>query len=457
VSPDEQDDRRADEVAGLATAVASAIAEMSRESAVRGVPAAAARAGASLPGVVLGWIGVVDEDSRLVQPVATWGRDDGYASALRVAVDAADPMGKGPTALAIRGGQPVAVDADDPRLDPWRDEIARRGLRSVASLPLRRPDGSAFGALVLWSERPGAFDPARLALYRAFVESVSVAFEAARLRELLAAYSGRPGGDRTAEPGDRTAELEERNTALSEVNDTLIEASRLKSEFLANMSHELRSPLTAIIGFAEVLHEELYGSLNARQKEHVGMVWDAGKRLLSLLEDILDLSRVEAGRSELDLTENYPRQIAESVIVMVQQAAFTSGVRLDWTVAQSAEMPVMADARKVKQALVHLLGAAVKRAGQDGEVALEVDVSRDSLLFAVKDSGLALSPDDPTLFRPFSKVETKAGSGRERMGVGLALARGLAELHGGRITMKNNGGDRGNVFTLELPIRGIVP
>jgi signal transduction histidine kinase len=261
----------------------------------------------------------------------------------------------------------------------------------------------------------------------------------------------RDAGTPPADGSDpRIAELERRVAELARANESLAESSRMKSEFLANMSHELRSPLTAIIGFSEVLRDELFGPVNARQREHITHIWESGRRLLDLIEDILDLSRIEAGKATLDKTDAYPRQVVEAVVVMVRQLAFTQGIQLDWAVAPEADVPCLIDARKIKQVLFHLLTASVKMCQPGGVVRLAATVEGADARFAVSDSGPGLTPQDAErAFTEFAKLEVRNGTFR-KVGVGLSLARRLAHMHGAAIALRVEPG-AGNTFTLTIP------
>ena len=437
---------RLQEVLESAVALSGASARLNRGMTFSGVAEAVSACGSSLRGVVMGWVGLIGEDGSLLRPAACWGTEAAYVAAIQVSADPESPLGQGPAGLAIRSGQPVVMGLDDPRLHPWRDEAARRGFRTIAAFPLKRPDGCCFGVLLLYSDRVDFFDDLHVALVSGFAEAASIAFENARLHEQLRAH---------AEGLERA--VAERTLELSETNEALAEATRMKSEFLANMSHELRSPLTAIIGFSEVLRDELFGPLNARQKEHVGHIWESGRRLLDLIEDILDLSRVEAGKARLDLAESYPRQIAEAVGVMVQQMAFTAGVTLDWQVETDADVPAMVDARKVKQILFHLLSASVRLAGAGGTVRLRALRTNGDILFSVWNSGQGLSGEEAArVFREFARIGDKTGSGRNPAGVGLALAKRLVEMHGGSIAFGPEEGG-GASFRVTLPFRQSSP
>ncbi len=433
---------RLQEVLESAVALSGASARLNREMTFSGVAEAVSACGSSLRGIVMGWVGLIGDDGSTVRPAASWGAESEYVRNIQVSADPGSPLGQGPSGLVIRSGQPVVMTMDDPRFLPWHDEAFRRGFRVSAAFPLKQPDGRCFGVLQLYSDRSEYFDDLHVALVSGFAEAASIAFENARLHERLRTHA--EGLERAV--AERTAELRETNEALAE-------ATRMKSEFLANMSHELRSPLTAIIGFSEVLRDELFGPINPRQKEHIGHIWESGRRLLDLIEDILDLSRVEAGKARLDLAESYPRQIAEAVVVMVQQMAFTSGVTLDWQVETDADVPAMVDARKVKQILFHLLSASVRLAGSGGTVRLRALRTNGDILFTVWNSGQGLSGEEAArVFREFARIGEKTGSGRSPAGVGLALAKRLVEMHGGTIAfgMEDGGGAS---FRVTLPFR----
>ena len=228
-------------------------------------------------------------------------------------------------------------------------------------------------------------------------------------------------------------------------------ASRHKSEFLANMSHELRTPLNAIIGFAEVLMNGMAGPIAERQKEFVGDIHDSGKHLLSLINDILDLSKIEAGKMELDVARfDLPGAIGNA-ITLVRGRADRHGIRLDAQIApEIAEYE--GDERKVKQILLNLLTNAVKFTPEGGLVTLSAQRRDAAYEIAVKDTGIGIAEEDlGKLFEEFQQVGTDAARKAEGTGLGLSLTRRLVELHGGTIRVTSAVGS-GSTFTFTLPI-----
>jgi signal transduction histidine kinase len=228
-------------------------------------------------------------------------------------------------------------------------------------------------------------------------------------------------------------------------------ASRHKSEFLANMSHELRTPLNAIIGFSEVLMGGMAGPIAEKQKEFVGDIHESGKHLLSLINDILDLSKIEAGKMELEVAPfDLPGAIGNA-ITLVRGRADRHGVRLEASVA--AEVAAYeGDERKVKQILLNLLTNAVKFTPEGGSVTLSAERRDGAYEIAVKDTGIGIAEEDlGKLFEEFRQVGTDAARKAEGTGLGLALTRRLVELHGGTIRVASAVG-RGSTFTFSLPI-----
>jgi signal transduction histidine kinase len=250
---------------------------------------------------------------------------------------------------------------------------------------------------------------------------------------------------------DRTRDL---GVALSEIDDKnrqLEEASRNKSEFLANMSHELRTPLNAIIGFSELLLEKMAGTLTPKQADYVQDILASGKHQLSLINDVLDLSKVEAGRLELERSTFSVAKVVSDAIALVRARAtqhhIVLGERLDADLGQ-----VDADQRKVKQVLVNLLSNAVKFTADGGRVDVRARRGNGEVFVAVSDTGLGMTPEELHLiFREFG--QTSAARGHEGTGLGLALAKRIVELHGGRIWAESEAGS-GSTFTFALPARG---
>ena len=263
-------------------------------------------------------------------------------------------------------------------------------------------------------------------------------------------------------------------------NAELEDASRMKSEFLANMSHELRTPLNAIIGFSEVLKDGLLGELSDKQRAFIGDIFGSGKHLLSLINDILDLSKVEAGKMTLDLEELPVASLFANSLSIIREKAAARRIRLELDLAETEALgSIQADPRKVKQILYNLLSNAVKFTGEGGQVTLRASrVPRnvvgylsspsagrrfpladngftEFLKISVVDSGIGVAPEGLTqLFRPFSQIDSGLARKFEGTGLGLAMVKLLAELHGGTVAVESVP-DQGSCFSVWLPFRTI--
>jgi signal transduction histidine kinase len=227
-------------------------------------------------------------------------------------------------------------------------------------------------------------------------------------------------------------------------------ANRHKSEFLANMSHELRTPLNAIIGFSEVLRQQMFGAVNPKQGEYLEDIQTSGQHLLSLINDILDLSKVEAGKMELQLSRFSLPAALQSVLLMVRERATGRGIDLR-TELDPAVDQLEADERKVKQIVLNLLTNAVKFTPSGGTVTLETKRDGAGVVVSVRDTGVGIAPaDQARVFEEYTQAGGAATSGQEGTGLGLTLSRRLVELHGGRIWVESELG-KGSAFSFTLP------
>jgi PAS domain S-box-containing protein len=271
-------------------------------------------------------------------------------------------------------------------------------------------------------------------------------------------------------------ELKRYEQTLQQKNVELEEASRMKSEFLANMSHELRTPLNAIIGFSELLKDGVVGDLSARQSGFIGDIFNAGNHLLSLINDILDLSKVEAGKMELDLEQVPITALFANSLSIVAERAAERHIHMELK-AGSDLGEIVVDVRKVKQILYNLLSNAVKFTNDGGRVVLQAErvpgaevgqtsgswvgrrfAARENefaefLKISVSDDGIGISEHDlDRLFQPFSQIDSGLARKFEGTGLGLAMVKLLTELHGGAITMESSAGE-GSRVTVWLPVR----
>jgi signal transduction histidine kinase len=258
---------------------------------------------------------------------------------------------------------------------------------------------------------------------------------------------------------DKQAKLVREKEKLAESRKAAEAANRAKSEFLANMSHELRTPLNHIIGFTELVADKNFGGLNETQEEYLNDVLDSGRHLLSLINDILDLSKVEAGRLDLDVSDVDLRHLLESSLVLIKEKALKHGIRLTMNLDGIPES-IRADERKVKQILYNLLSNAAKFTPDGGEIELSArrlngdqgGEDGEVVEVAVRDTGIGLRRGDlERIFDPFEQVEQSRNRKYQGTGLGLSLTKSLVELHGGQIRAESEGEGKGSTFRFTIP------
>jgi len=302
-----------------------------------------------------------------------------------------------------------------------RENLIESGIRAILAVPMARED-RLIGCLVVTRNHPGEFPAETMQLLRTFATQSALAIQNARLfREIE----------------DKSRQLEV--------------ASQHKSEFLANMSHELRTPLNAIIGFSEVLTDRMFGELNEKQEEYLKDIYASGTHLLSLINDILDLSKIEAGRMELELTDFDLPTAIENALMLVRERAGRRSIALH-AVIDNQLGQIQADERKVRQVVLNLLSNAIKFTPEGGRIEVSV-VPKDGLVeISVSDTGIGIAPEDQEkVFEEFRQVGTAAKK-VEGTGLGLTLCRKFVELHGGKIWVKSQLG-AGSTFSFTIPVR----
>ena len=249
---------------------------------------------------------------------------------------------------------------------------------------------------------------------------------------------------------ERTLELQQALAELSQKGRQLEVASEHKSEFLANMSHELRTPLNAIIGFSQVLRKRMFGEINAKQEEYLDDILSSGNHLLSLINDVLDLAKVEAGQVELEVATFSLREALERGVVMVREPAVKKGVRLSLALAPDVDL-VDGDERRLRQVVYNLLSNAVKFTPGGGCIDVASSRVNGEVRVSVTDTGPGIAPEDhERIFEEFQQTDVGVDQ-REGTGLGLALSKRLVELHGGRIWVESEPG-QGSRFVFTLPI-----
>ena len=299
--------------------------------------------------------------------------------------------------------------------------LERFGFRASLAVPLLRED-RIVGGLVVRRKSTGEFRPEVIELLKTFATQSVLAIQNARLFR----------------------EIEEKSQQIEAAN-------RHKSEFLANMSHELRTPLNAIIGFSEVLQERLFGELNEKQAEYTDDILTSGRHLLSLINEILDLSKVEAGRMELE-TAAFDLPLAiDNARTFVRERATNHGITLEVKVDERLG-DIVGDERKIKQILLNLLSNAVKFTPEGGRITINARPTNGSVEISVTDTGIGIAEEDqPKIFEEFRQVGSDNAKKIEGTGLGLTLAKKFVELHGGRIWVESEVG-KGSTFVFTLPV-----
>ncbi len=303
--------------------------------------------------------------------------------------------------------------------------------------------GVAVGALVL-------------ALLLGFVLSWSVIGPIQGIDSRLAAiasgdFAGHVEVENRDELGALAANVNHMNDELRRLYTELEEASRHKSEFLANMSHELRTPLNAILGFSQVLRDEMFGGVNDKQAEYLDDILSSGQHLLSLINDVLDLSKVEAVQVELDVRPFSLREAVEGGVVVVREQASEDGIQVSFAADPDADM-VEGDERRIKQVILNLLSNAVKFTPAGGKVDVSTTRVNGEVRISVTDTGPGIAASDrDRIFDEFQQTDAGVEQG-EGTGLGLALSRRFVELHGGRIWVDTEP-DAGSTFVFTLPAK----
>jgi PAS domain S-box-containing protein len=271
-------------------------------------------------------------------------------------------------------------------------------------------------------------------------------------------HEGKPAGilvvSRDISDQKRAAkELEKAFAAATQLRAEAEAANLAKSEFLANMSHELRTPLNAIIGFSEVLADQIFGNLNDKQLRHVGHVVNSGHHLLQVINEILDLSKVESGTMELRPDRTDVPELMENALMMIRETALKNGLRTKLRVDEEfAGTYVYVDQVKMKQILFNLLSNAARFTPEGGTIELEARRNNDLLQVRVADTGIGVEQKDrERIFRSFEQVDSSYARRQQGTGLGLTLTKRLVELHGGRIWVESEGDGKGSTFTFEIP------
>ena len=374
---------------------------------------------AQLSGTEAGAIYVFDDNQREFRLRATVGMEPGLITALGDAHIRLDDQNIG---LVLANREPVQVaDLGEAARSPVDDIVLRSGYRARLAAPLFSGD-DIVGLLVVRRRTPGAFLANTVDLMKTFAAQSALAIQNARLfREI----------------DDKGRELEL--------------ASRHKSQFLANMSHELRTPLNAILGYTELILDNIYGEAPEKMRAVLERVQTNGKHLLGLINDVLDLSKIEAGQLTLSLNDYSLAELVQGVYVAVEPLASRKNLALTTKVEKG--LPAgRGDERRLAQVLLNLVGNAIKFTDK-GEVAIEASAANGAFNVAVRDSGPGIAADDQVkIFEEFQQVDNTSTRQKGGTGLGLAISKRIVELHGGRIQVDSELG-KGSTFTIRLPVK----
>lgn len=323
---------------------------------------------------------------------------------------------------------------------PAIQRLLNDGFQSLCSLPLSS-QGKLVGIFSLYSEVPGFFDEEKINLGREIANQIAIAISQSNLLRDL----------RTLNAGLEQRVLQ-RTAELHQLNLELHHANRAKDEFLASMSHELRTPLNTILGMSETLLEQKRGPLNDKQAQAIRLVSFSGEHLLHLINDILDLSKIEAGKLTLRPDKISVKEVCESSLNFVAEMAIKKAISLSFH-RQPGLSKLYADPQRLKQMLVNLLSNAVKFTPEKGRVRLEVNTNaeQDQIQFSVTDTGIGIAQDDLNkLFTPFTQLDSGLSRQYAGTGLGLVLVYKFAELHGGSVHVESEVG-KGSRFSVILP------
>jgi signal transduction histidine kinase len=341
---------------------------------------------------------------------------------LIAAIKAQQIGGDDPVGQAARRRSTVQVaDLSNEPSSPAQELILRAGYRALLVVPLVGPD-KVLGALVVRRKRPGEFPKQTTDLLETFATQSGLAIQNAHLFREIA---------------DKGSQLEV--------------ASQHKSQFLANMSHELRTPLNAILGYTELVIDDIYGEVPAKMRGVLERVQSNGRHLLGLINDVLDLSKIEAGQLALTLADYSISDVVQTVVSAVEPLA--SGKHLALKSELAPNLPRLhGDERRIAQVLLNLVGNAIKFT-DSGEVALRASAANGSVTVAVRDTGPGISESDQgRIFEEFQQADTSITRTKGGTGLGLAISKRIVEMHGGQIRVESAVG-KGSTFFVTVPVR----
>jgi signal transduction histidine kinase len=366
-----------------------------------------------------GAIYVAEAEAGYFRIAATHGMDDDLVRAIRGL-----PVRMGDTVVGQCAAQRDPVQVPDLAAEPdypLHAAMMKSGIRALLGVPLLR-EGEVIGALVVRRKRAGPFADETVELVKSFAAQSSLAVHNARMFH----------------------EIEVKSRELEA-------ASRHKSEFLANMSHELRTPLNAVLGYAELIQDGIYGEVPAKMQDVLERIQQNGRHLLGLINDVLDLSKIEAGQLTLAPSDYSMRELVLDVVSATE--ALVAEKKLALEVDLPPDLPRgCGDERRLTQVLMNLVSNAIKFTDA-GSIGIQAKVEDSTFLVTVTDTGVGIAPEDrERIFEEFQQVDSSSTRRKGGTGLGLAITRRIVELHGGRIWVESTPG-HGSTFAFTLPLR----
>ncbi len=369
------------------------------------------------------------------------------------------PLGKGVIGWVAKNGQPLLVPdtGKDTRYFGEFDNESGFTAKNILCVPLVIK-GQTIGAIEGINKQHGTFDEEDLRLLSRLALPAATAIENARLFEQARQEIIERKRAENALEEERALlarRVEERTADLQAANAELARAARLKDEFLASISHELRTPLNAILGISEALQEEVYGSLNRKQKQSLQSIEESGRHLLELINDILDLSKVEAGKLDVEIVPIPLESVCQASLRLIKQNAHKKRLEVHFSYDRSVTT-INADERRAKQILVNLLSNAVKFTPEDGKIGLDVvgDPENHLVNIVVWDTGIGIAEEDMSrLFEPFVQLDSRLSREYAGTGLGLSLVSRMMALHNGSVSVESVVG-KGSRFTISFPWQG---
>ena len=352
------------------------------------------------------------------------------------------PASNSVTSRLILSGMPVVIE-DTAKYPHLADSLVREeGLKSIAAVPLRS-SGRVIGTLIIASRNLRSFNSGEIHLLNTIGEGLGPALKNAELYEVL-----RGKNDQLDE---QNQELRSRQRKLVEKTREVEVASRLKSEFLANMSHELRTPLNVIIGFSELMLDQVPGPVNKKQRECLEDILSSGRHLLVLIDQVLDLSKIESGRTELKLAEVALPVVIESLKNTMLPILKPKRQKLDIEIEESLPA-VNADKAKLRQVFFNLLSNSSRFTPEGGRIEIKAVKNGTHCRVSVSDNGIGIKKEDQErIFEPFCQLDSTPARGNNGTGLGLVVVKQIVEKHGGQVRVESEYG-KGSRFSFTIPL-----